>query len=173
MRFRDRLFRNPKQRKFKIIDTTNDIMTVELQDDPGNIIDLGVAFNDANMELFRKDLQIDITTDAFVVKTGRIIDGKDEYVKRMSLGALPNAVSRTIPNIFGGVNLVRLTKSISGRAIDNVTGIEFSLPFSHPTAGANIAVYYNHLTDILTVYPGTDRSSLIGEIELYFTYNKE
>lgn len=55
MRFIDRSFKNPRQRKFKDM-ATGDIHTIELQDDPENIEIAGTPINSENMEAFRKDI---------------------------------------------------------------------------------------------------------------------
>lgn len=59
-------------------------------------------------------------------ETGRIIDGKIEYYKRINLGALPNAGEIQIQtNIGRNVNVTKL-EGIATR----IDGVHFPLPYS-------------------------------------------
>lgn len=112
-------------------------------------------------------LQQDIITDGEPVKTGRKVNGKDEYVKQFSIGNLPDATSLEVAHNLGDI-FVTAVKGVA-RA-DNKTTI--TLPYINPTSlesGVSLAIMANGTIQVIT---GTNRVNYIGYVDVYFTYDK-
>lgn len=126
-----------------------------LKDKKGNIL---------NPKIPRYECQL--KNDASPVRTGRIVNGKDEYVKRITLNQFPNATSKIFPT--GITNATWVRHFIYMNSSNNW----HLLPY-HSLADINagvIATVTNDATSI-TIQAGTDRSNLNGVAYIYFTYN--
>ena len=108
-----------------------------------------------------------VTTREF--KTGKIIDGKEEYGKLINLGNLPNASTK---NVAHGINnfttACNITK-IEGFAQGDNTSC-FPLPYSSPS-GLTLCIGIIITNSNISVVTGNDRSSLTGHVTLYYTKN--
>ena len=105
-----------------------------------------------------------IITTGIEFKTGRIIDGKEEYGKRINIGALPNATDKSIPT---GLTNVKYT-GMRGMATNNSSFI--CLPataVSSMTQQVNIYITNNSIY----LQTGNDRSSYTGTVTVYYTKN--
>lgn len=112
-----------------------------------------------------------IITDGAPVKTGKKIDGKDEWVKRINFGSLPNAGGK---NVAHGLNVNNITITFISAIVKNVTtndhlNIPYAVAYQNPSGLSNISL------DItpggIYIYTGVNRSSLTAIVEIYFTYN--
>lgn len=116
------------------------------------------------------NMQVNITTNGTPVKTGRIIDGKEEWVKRINFGTLPNNSSKDVNTGLNANNItVTEIKGLGVRSTDNHKVI---LPYIS-SAGTNIelsgpVISNNQYVRVATT---TDRTNITAKIEIYFTYN--
>ena len=119
-------------------------------------------------ENIEEAIQKDITTDGDPVKIGYAIDGKDVYVKRIKLGNLPNAGQIEYPTglIFGDITIV----DDKINAINESTGGYFDLPYI--VSDSYIYKQFISANNTIRIITNTDRSSLIGYANIYFTYNE-
>lgn len=108
-----------------------------------------------------------VTTTEF--KTGKIIDGKEEYGKLINLGNLPNASTKNVPHgIKNFTTACNITK-IEGFAQGDNTSC-FPLPYSSPSELTScIGIIFTNSN--ISVVTGNDRSSLTGHVTLYYTKN--
>lgn len=114
-----------------------------------------------------KQTNIPIITTGTEVKTGRVIDGKEEYGKKIDIGALPNATSKYINT---GLSNITLTRAIEG-VMSNETS-QRPLPYvSNSNAANSVTLYLNGSGSQLSVLTGYDWSSLTGHVTLYYTKN--
>lgn len=102
-------------------------------------------------------------------KTGRIIDGKEEYGKRLAISALPN---KTYITINSGVIGAKLTDggikgSFSGTTVDR------TYPEGTYREGVSMGInmYYNRMDGQITLTCQADGSNYSGHITLYYTKN--
>lgn len=108
-----------------------------------------------------------VTTTEF--KTGKIIDGKEEYGKLINLGNLPNASTKNVPHgIKNFTTACNITK-IEGFAQGDDTSC-FPLPYSSPS-GLTLCIGIIITNSNISVVTGNDRSSLTGHVTLYYTKN--
>ena len=124
----------------------------------------------------------DITTNGDPVKTGRKIDGKEEYVLRrtVDLGVIEatmNGENRTY-TIPTGLNNEKLTRELQGFiSLNNAPGIENILGlnmcrFAGTALGntSSFAYYQKGTHSIIFETAGTDRTDYDLTYELYFVY---
>lgn len=104
--------------------------------------------------------------DNTAVKTGRKVNGKDEYVKRITLSGFPNATSKTFSTGITNAKWVR--HLVYMNSDDNWHLLPYH-SLSSVNAGVNVTVADD--ASSITVQAGTDRSNLNGVAEIYFTYN--
>lgn len=101
-------------------------------------------------------------------ETGRIIDGKKEYAKRIDIGALPNATSKTVSH---GLNLsnIKFTASPTGVASQS-SGYTIPIPSISTSAQSwNVALLVEPTTIKITTVQ--DYSAYTGNVELKYTKN--
>lgn len=98
-------------------------------------------------------------------KTGRIIDGKEEYIKKIDLGSLPN---NTIKNVTTNLSNIKITNFYG--VARSETG-QRKLPFS-TTSGLCLDIYFNQQGSTITIASNYD-FSVYTEAELYFCYVME
>lgn len=111
-------------------------------------------------------LKYDLTDDANPVKTGRKVNGKDEYVKRITISSFPNATSVSYSTGITNANLVR--SFIYMKTSSSL----YLLPYVSPdTTNPSVIGSVRNDASELTIRAGTDRSNLSGFAEIYFTYN--
>lgn len=120
-----------------------------------------------NLDKKVSTLNYNVVTDGPPVKTGRKIDGKDEYVKRISLGTMPNATTKTVDTGLTATNITII--ELKGTA-KNSAGTTIVLPFVHTTSDSGIMMTFESTGDI-SLITGTDRSGFTGHCNIYFTYN--
>lgn len=111
-----------------------------------------------------------IVTDGSPVKTGRKIDGKEEWVKRINFGALPNNSAKDV-NTGLNANNITVTE-IKGLGVRSSDNLKFLLPYIS-SAGTNIelsgpVISNNQYVRVVTT---TDRTNITAKIEIHFTYN--
>ena len=117
--------------------------------------------------------RVDITIDGTPVKTGRIIDGKDEYIYYQYLGYLPN--NAEVEYHTGTVlplNNIELVTGIGGngyRASDS-SWFEFNAP--RPDHSSSISITGYNYQGYFAFYVGAslDRSNIQGWGWVTFTY---
>ena len=106
---------------------------------------------------------LDITTGT-EFKTGNIIDGKNEYGKRINLGNLPNATTKTVNTSLSGIQLTRPIQAYF------IGGIQANIPYDDGTTSKLINIYLNQTGSTITVAcTGHDYSSYVGYATLYYT----
>jgi len=99
-------------------------------------------------------------------ETGRIIDGKKEYGKRINCGNLPNAEVKYVQT---GLQNITLTKSIDGVML-NVNS-QRGLPAPSITSTNTIMIYLNGTGTALTINTQFNWSSYTAYVELFYTKN--
>ena len=97
------------------------------------------------------------------VKTGRQIEGYDEYVLRVNLGSLPNASNK---DYSLGLSINQLI-NVEGSALREGDGSIFPLPFVSTNSSANITVLMLN-TSTLRITTGNDRTTLTGYLNIYY-----
>lgn len=111
-----------------------------------------------------------IVTDGSPVKTGRKIDGKEEWMKKINFGTLPNNSTKEV-NTGLNVNNITVTE-IKGLGVRNTDNLKFILPYIS-SAGTNIELSGPVISNnqYIRVVTTTDRTNITAKIEIYFTYN--
>lgn len=99
-------------------------------------------------------------------ETGRIIDGKKEYAKRINCGNLPNAEAKYVQT---GLENITLTRAIEGVMLNS--GSQRGLPAPSVTAANTIMVYLNGTGTALTINTQFNWSSYTAYVELFYTKN--
>lgn len=108
----------------------------------------------------------DITTGGDGVKCGYKIDGKDVFVKRISVGSLPNNTSKSVAT---GINFSNYTlMKIEGIVKYNSNNIAFPIPFAHPTNLANSIMVNIDNSNNLVITTASDRSTYNGTVNIYY-----
>jgi hypothetical protein len=115
-----------------------------------------------------KNLTVNIETDGDPVKTGRIIDGKYEYIKRIDCGYLTSNSEKQIDTGLD-FNEIFITRA-EGIAKSSEINQFFILPNSS-TADLvyNISLYFRNNKIIITT--AIDRTAYYAYVDIYFTYN--
>ena len=129
-----------------------------LKDKLGNILNPKIPRYECNLY-----------TDEVSVKTGRKIDGKDEYVKKISILQLPNSSALEV-NTGLNIDDINITdiKCLAYRSSDKTY---IPIPFismANTHIGLNTKVINNIL--YLLIETTTDRSNYSGQAEISFTY---
>lgn len=114
-----------------------------------------------------KQTNIPIITTGTEFKTGRVIDGKEEYGKKIDIGALPNATTKTVAT--GLTNITR-TRPIMGVAIAE-NGNSKDIPNKEGTDASIIYVKVNASGNTLTVGTKSDLTTYSGHVTIYYTKN--
>lgn len=135
-----------------------------LKDDLGNIVNCAIP-------RYEK-LKYDLITDGSAIKTGRKIDGKDEWIKRINIGALPNASQKYV-SVGLDLSKIEVTKlEIIPRSVN---GDINSMPFvSSSNLGYQISYYFRKKQNgipenSLVIDTGTlDRSMYSAKMNIYF-----
>lgn len=129
-----------------------------------------VQFDNPNKRY--EELKYNLKTNGSPVKTGRKVDGKDEYIKRISIAHFPNNDALEI-NTGLNVNEINITdiKCLGYRSTDRtyITVPFISMAGSH--IGLNTKVTNNIL--YLLIETTIDRSSFNGWAEIKFIYNSD
>ena len=134
-------------------------MNEVLKDKNGNILNPKIPRYEYNLY-----------TNEEPIKTGRKINGKNEYVKRVSIPQLPNNGSLEIGT---GLNINEIKvidlKGLAYRSSDNTY---IPLPFISMT-GINISLNTKVIDNILNILIETssDRTNFTGWAEVSFIYN--
>lgn len=111
-----------------------------------------------------------ITVNGPAVRTGRIIEGKPEYVKRINFGALPNA---TVKRVATGLTLANITV-IDVRAMPRQANGDVNvLPFVHVSnLTSGISIYLRANDNTIVVDSGAyDRSAFSMKVDIYYINN--
>ena len=115
-----------------------------------------------------KNLTVNIETDGNPVKSGRIIDGKYEYVKRIDCGYLLNHGEKQI-NSGLDFDEIFITK-VEGMAKSSSANVYITIPNSSPDNFTyDIALYFKD--NYILIATGSDRTSYNAYVDIYFTYN--
>lgn len=120
------------------------------------------------------NMQTNITTNGTPVKTGRIIDGKEEYIKRgkVILGESTQSGANLRWLINPGLTSVELTKSISVAIISGSNVLDGNMVrTSGLSIGDTSQCAYFDGTNIIFETAGADRQGQNFCYEIYFTYN--
>ena len=131
--------------------------------------DLFIADTNRNNAVNVKNLhKVNITTDGNPVKTGRIIDGKEEYVKRYYIATpvVPNPSYYVDSGLdINDINIIEIQGVIAG----NTNNI-FSVPNANYNGGY-VYVYYRASDNQIIMNCSTQNYQSSGAyINLYFTY---
>lgn len=125
-----------------------------------------VPINDTNLNKLQTDL-LNIINDNEEFTTNRIINGKQEYGKKIDLGTLPNASQKDV-SIGIDTTIVTVTK-MEGVAYRSTDKSVFPLPLVTVTGVESIQFFvYGNTIRVIT---GTDRSNCTGFIIIYYTKN--
>ena len=115
------------------------------------------------------ELSYNLVTGGPAVKTGRKIDGKDEYVKRFDCGALPNNTSKYIATDLN-LNTMLLT-GMSGVSTNANKTFAYFLP---NTVNNEVAVRFDNTggdTNQIIIVTNSDRSAYTETyIDITFIY---
>lgn len=142
----------------------------------GNLTDKNIKNEETTSETdvyscnYINNMHPNIVTDGSPVKTGRKIDGKEEWVKRINFGTLPNNSTKDV-NTGLNANNITVTE-IKGLGVRSTDNLKFILPYIS-SAGTNIelsgpVISNNQYVRVVTT---TDRTNITAKIEIYFTYN--
>lgn len=123
------------------------------------------AWNKIKELINKKQNILNITTGTEYV-TGRIIDGKKEYAKRINCGNLPNAEAKYVQT---GLQNITLTRAIDGVMLSSNS--QRGLPAPNITSGNTIMVYLNGTGTALTFNTQFNWSSYTAYVELFYTKN--
>lgn len=127
-----------------------------------------VQFDNPNKRY--EELKYNLKTNGNPVKTGRKVDGKDEYIKRIGIAQLPNASALEV-NTGLNINEVVVT-SIECLAYRSSDKTYIPVPFismANSNIGLNTKVNSNIL--YLLIETTIDRSNFSGWAEIKFIYN--
>lgn len=113
---------------------------------------------------------LNIKTGGEGVATGRIIDGKLEYMKRIDFGSLPNATTKRIAT---GLVLENITITDVKAMPRQANGDVNVIPFVDTTAWTNgISIYLRAIDNTIVVDCGSyDRSAFSMKVDIYYTNN--
>lgn len=142
----------------------------------GNLTDKNIKNEETTSETdvyscnYINNMHPNIVTDGSPVKTGRKIDGKEEWVKRINFGTLPNNSSKDV-NTGLNANNITVTE-IKGLGVRSTDNLKFLLPYIS-SAGTNIELSGPVISNnqYIRVVTTTDRTNITAKIEIYFTYN--
>ena len=99
-------------------------------------------------------------------KTGKTIDGKEEYAKRINCGAGPNNNTRTIATGLFNVTYIK----IEGMATNGI--MYFPLNNTRPVDGTDEGALGLYIRDnALVIGSKSDRSTYTVYVDLYYTKN--
>lgn len=119
-------------------------------------------------------LTYNLVTNGDAVKTGRLIDGKEEYVKRyqMPINSVSGEVNtRAKGSAPLGLNLSAITVTeMNGYIISNTNNV-FSLDTSNFNAGNNYT-YISYESNEVRVLCNSENYNNTAIINVYFTYNE-
>ena len=127
-----------------------------------------VQFDNPNKRY--EELKYNLKTNGSPVKTGRKVDGKDEYIKRISIAQLPNASALEV-NTGLNINEIVVT-DINCLAYRSSDKTYIPVPFismANSNIGLNTKVNSNIL--YLLIETTIDRSNFSGWAEIRFIYN--
>lgn len=142
-----------------------------------NLPSTDIPFNATTFNLMQDNIEAEIGTKIDIAnittgtefKTGRIIDGKEEYGKRIDLGTMPNATTK---NVTTGLSNITLTRPIEG--VMTAPNQVLNLPLVNYGVSSNTAVNV-YLADVsgnaLGVRTNYDWSAATGFVTLYYTKN--
>lgn len=133
----------------------------------------GVSYDNSQSGLAADDVQeaIDELSDNRFIystterKVGKWIDGSDIYQTTVSLGALPNATTKTVAH-----NIANISKIVSVEGVsESTSGATFSLPIvmNNASAAANVCMYAD-ATNITIICDG-NQSAQTGYATLRYT----
>lgn len=110
-----------------------------------------------------------IITTGVEYETGRIIDGKIEYAKRINLGTLPNAAEiRIQTNIGRKVQLIKL-EAAARRSSDKV---DFPIPYaSIADPNTNMQIVTLNDCQYIQVKTSSDKSDCTAVATIYYVNN--
>lgn len=122
---------------------------------------------------FGEEPNENIITNMDPIKTGRKVDGKDEYVIRVDCGPLPNG-EETRKDIITCIPKTATITKASATAVNDGNNT-LIIPYLQSTFIAFAVVTNSTTTDVyycarFDVSPGVDRSVYNGYAEIYFTY---
>ena len=116
------------------------------------------------------DTHINILTNGTIVKAGYQVNGKDIYVKRVTINSLPNNSEK---NYDTGLS----NSTITPVKIEGLYDGTFPINFVYPSAiQYSIGTYIRKITTGYTTWTidittGSNRSSIGGYVDVYFYYN--
>lgn len=115
------------------------------------------------------ELKFNLVTGGNPLKTGRKIDGKDEYIKRLNLGSLPNATQK-VYNIG-----ITTNQTITSFYIYGKSKLNEYIPIPRTTGQNAYVNYYINAngTDLqLVLNPTMDMSRFTGYLEICYIEEK-
>lgn len=98
-------------------------------------------------------------------ETGRVIDGKKEYAKRISIGTMPNATEKEVAH---GLDMTKIVVNDIRGVMQAGSGYAMSFPFLN---SSNQNVYFEIRPTVIRVTTTTDRSAYTGHVTIYYTKN--
>lgn len=152
-----------------------------ISDDNLNKIEHGIAANSnditlINTELANLDTRLDTLEYNFQynetpMKTGRKINGKDEYIYGMEISSLPNSSSATYTTSILLSNIEIITE-VNGTGVRVRDSAWFSFNGNRTTANLEIELSLGNNNGYLTfvLATGYDRSDVKGYVYFKFTY---
>ena len=114
-------------------------------------------------------LKYNLTDDANPIKTGRKVNGKDEYAIRCNVGTLPNNTSN---NYVLPINMSKINPSKVEFYGVSSAGELIPIPRYTGSTYVNYYVTSDDLTDVstLVIISNSDLSRFTGYFNMYFTY---
>lgn len=118
------------------------------------------------LDEIKSQLEYNLDTNGNPVKTGRKIDGKEEYIKRVFISQFPNNSAVDVETDLNHSN-INFTDEIIGLAISSQQIL--NVPFiSLGGLGIQVAIQLSRNT--ITVSTASDRTSYSGFLDIRFTY---
>lgn len=113
--------------------------------------------------------QEDITTDGTEVKCGYKIDGKDVYVKRISLGVLPNKNEKNVPHGITNFIPIKFEGIAYSDNLSDIIQLSSVTPYESNNQNYSIQVSLTKTSVYILCY--NDNSDKTGYLNIYFVKN--
>ena len=113
--------------------------------------------------------QEDITTDGEAVKCGYKIDNKDVYVKRISLGVLPNKNEKTVPHGITNFIPIKFEGIAYSDDLSDIIQLSSTTPYESNNQNYSIQCSLTKTSVYILCY--NDNSDKTGYLNIYFVKN--
>lgn len=113
--------------------------------------------------------QENFVTDGTAVKCGYKIDGKDVYVKRISLGVLPNKNEKSVPHGITNFIPIKFEGIAYSSDLTDIIQLSSATPYGSNNQNYSVQVSLTKTTVYILCY--NDNSNKTGYLNIYFVKN--